>query len=165
MKLYLIRHAHALPGEVDEVRQLSSKGRRQVRDLAKAPVMEAISAVRAIEHSTLVRAFETAQLLQKYFSSRTPLRKLEGIAPDDSAEATARILVKSSRSRLIIGHNPHLSILVGLLLGLEQGAESIKFRKAGMVAIERLSRPTTKHPFGKWRLLWMVVPSNDTASS
>jgi len=165
MKLYLIRHAHALPGEVDEVRRLSSKGQRQVRDLAKAPVMEAISAARTIEHSTLVRALETAQLLQKYFSKQTPLRKLNGIAPDDSAEATARLLANSSRSRLIIGHNPHLSILVGLLLGLKRGDESIKFRKAGMVAIERLTRSSPKNPYGTWRLLWMVVPTDDTASS
>lgn len=165
MKLFLLRHAHALPGEVDVARRLSPKGRRQVRDLAVAPVSEAISAARLIEHSTLVRALETAQLFQKYFSKQTPLHVLKGIAPDDSPEVTARLLARSSRSRLIVGHNPHLSILLGLLLGLERGAESIKFRKAGMVGMERLSRPTKKRPYGTWRLLWMAVPTDDTASS
>lgn len=165
MKLILLRHAHALPGEVDEARRLSPRGRRQVRDLSKQAVEEAIATARVIEHSTLIRSIETAQLLQKYFKVQVPLRKLDGLAPDDVPTHTARLLAKSVGSRLIVGHNPHLSLLVGMLLGLKSGAEGISFRKASMVALERLNRPTPKHPYGKWRLLWMVVPPDDTANS
>ncbi len=158
MKLILLRHAHALPGEVDALRQLSPRGRRQVRNLSKQAVEEAVGTVRVIEHSGLVRSLGTAQLLQKYFKVQVPLRKLEGLAPDDAPVHTARLLAKSVGSRLIVGHNPHLSLLVGMLLGLKLGAEGIRFRKAGMIALERLNRPTPKYPYGKWRLLWMVVP-------
>jgi phosphohistidine phosphatase len=165
MKLFLLRHAHALPGKVDETRRLSPKGRRQVRGLSQAALAEALSAVRAIEHSPLVRSLETAQLLQKHFKVRIPLRMIKGVAPEDSAELTARELGKSTSPRLIVGHNPHLSILSGMLLGLKLGAEGIKFRKAALVALERLARPSPQHPYGKWRLLWMVVPADDTANS
>ncbi len=158
MKLILLRHAHALPGEVDALRQLSPRGRRQVRNLSKQAVEEAVGTVRVIEHSGLVRSLGTAQLLQKYFKVQVPLRKLEGLAPDDAPVHTARLLAKSVGSRLIVGHNPHLSLLVGMLLGLKLGAEGIRFRKAGMIALERLNRTTPKYPYGKWRLLWMVVP-------
>ncbi len=165
MKLFLLRHAHALPGEVDALRRLSPRGRRQVRQLSTQAVEEAVATVRVIEHSTLIRSIETAQLLQKYYKVQVPLRKLEGLAPDDVPVLTARLLAKSVGSRLIVGHNPHLSMMVGMMLGLKSGAEGIKFRKAGMVALERLYHPTPKHPYGKWRLLWMAVPPDDTANS
>ncbi len=165
MKLFLLRHAHALPGEVDAIRRLSPKGRRQVRGLSKVAIAEAVAAVRAIEHSPLVRSLETAQLLQKHFKVSIPLRIVQGITPEDSAVVTARELGKSASPRLIVGHNPHLSILVGMLLGLKLGAEGIKFRKATMVTLGRIDRPSPKHPFGKWRLLGMVVPADDTAKS
>ena len=35
MRLFLVRHAHSDPGDPDELRQLSSKGRRQARQLGE----------------------------------------------------------------------------------------------------------------------------------
>ena len=165
MRLVLLRHAHALPGEVDGIRPLSAKGRRQVRSLPGAVIKEALKGVKILEHSGLVRSFETAQLLKKHFKVKVPLQKLEGIEPEASAKLTARKLAQSKGHRLIVGHNPHLSCLVGMLLGLKAGSQGIKFRKAGIVALERTAKASTKCFYGQWRLLWMIVPLNDTANS
>ena len=165
MKLILLRHAHALPGEIDGLRPLSAKGRRQVRGLPKALVSEAFAGVRVLEHSGLVRSVETAGLLKKYFKVRLSVKVLKGIEPEGSARLTAQLLARSSRPRFIVGHNPHLSILAALLLGLKAGAEGIKFRKAGILALERLTLPSKKYRFGRWRLLWLLLPPNDTANS
>ena len=67
-------------------------------------------------------------------------------------------LAKSRRSRLLVGHNPHLAELAALLLGLPDGGEGIRFRKAGLMALERRSKPDRARPFGAWSLLWMVPP-------
>jgi hypothetical protein len=49
-------------------------------------------------------------------------------------------------------------VLAALLLGLPDGGEGIRFRKAGLMALERRSKPDRARPFGAWSLLWMVPP-------
>ncbi|NBX01623.1 hypothetical protein EBR11_03720 [bacterium] len=158
MKIFLIRHAHARSGEPDELRPLSSKGKKQIAGLSASLVKRIAREVSVLEHSSLQRSVHTAQLLKKHFRLKQPLRLLSGIAPESSAVKTAQVLSRSRRSRCIIGHNPHLARLVGLLLGLKQGDGGIYFRKAAIVALERIAVPQTKHPWGSWRLLWMSTP-------
>jgi phosphohistidine phosphatase len=158
MKIFLIRHAHALSGEPDELRPLSSKGKKQMVGLSPSLVKRIAREVSVLEHSSLQRSGQTAQLLKKHFRLKQPLQSLSGISPESSAVKTAQVLSRSRRSRCIIGHNPHLARLVGLLLGLKQGEGGIYFRKAAIVALERTAVPQTRHPWGSWRLLWMSVP-------
>ena len=158
MKIFLIRHAHARSGEPDELRPLSSKGKKQIAGLSASLVKRIVREVSVLEYSSLQRSGQTAQLLKKHFRLKQPLRLLSGIAPESSAVKTAQVLSRSRRSRCIIGHNPHLARLVGLLLGLKQGDGGIYFRKAAMVALERTALPQSRHPWGSWRILWMSTP-------
>lgn len=158
MKIFLIRHAHALPGLPDEQRPLSTKGERQITAWSR-PLLKRIQCeVSVIEHSSLVRSRRTAQLLKKQFRFKQPLKLLSGICPESPVAKTAQVLARSRSSRCIIGHNPHLARLVGLLLGLQEGEEGVYFRKAGIVALERTQSPRVKRPWGSWRLLWMSMP-------
>ncbi len=158
MRVFLLRHAEAVPGTPDASRDLSPHGQRQVAALAKGPGRVVLAAVHAIEHSPLVRAVRTAQLLRLATESRLPLKVLGGLEPEADPRATAVQLGKSRRSRLLVGHNPHLAELSALLLGLPDGGEAVRFRKAGLMALERVAKPTRLHPYGRWSLLWMLPP-------
>ena len=158
MRLYLLRHAEAVPGTPDASRDLTPHGQRQVALLAPGVGAAALAEVEAIEHSPLVRAVRTAQLLRLATRSVLPLKALAGLEPEDDPRKTAAQLAKSRRSRLLVGHNPHLAELAALLLGLADGGEAVRFRKAGLMALERRSTPDRARPFGAWSLLWMVPP-------
>ena len=157
MKIFLLRHAHAEPGELDSDRALSSKGNKQVKGLPAKYLEKIWKETLVVEHSPYVRAAQTAQLLKKH-GKNLSLKKFSGILPDDNYRRTAILLAKTSKPRFLVGHNPHLTGLVGLLLGLRAGEEGVRFRKAGLMALERLTLPTDGHPYGRWRLLWYVIP-------
>ena len=152
-----MRHAHAEPGEIDSTRALSSKGNKQMKGLPAKTMQKILKEILAVEHSPYLRATQTAQLLKKYATS-LPLKKLSGILPDDNYRRTAQILAQTTQPRFLVGHNPHLAGLVGLLLGLRAGDDGVRFRKAGLMALERLTLPTDGHPYGRWRLLWYIIP-------
>jgi phosphohistidine phosphatase len=158
MLVFLLRHADAVPGEPDAGRSLSPQGRRQSARVGRSLGLEVWSLVRAIEHSPLKRSVQTAQLVQSAAKVRQPLQVLVGLEPEANPQVTAAQLARSRSSRLLVGHNPHLSALVGLLLGLRDGAEGIHFRKAALVTLERLAGPTARKPYGTWRLKSMVPP-------
>jgi phosphohistidine phosphatase len=158
MRLFLLRHAEAVPGTPDASRDLTPHGQRQVALLAPGPGLAALGEVDAIEHSPLVRAVRTAQLLRLATRSTLPLKVLPGLEPEADPSKVAALVAKSRRSRLLVGHNPHLSELAALLLGLPDGGEAIRFRKAGLMALERRAKPDRTRPFGAWSLLWMAPP-------
>ncbi|MCX6920028.1 MAG: histidine phosphatase family protein [Verrucomicrobia bacterium] len=157
MRVFLLRHAEAAPGIPDELRDLTPKGQRQVAELGKGTGRLALATVEAIEHSPLVRAVRTAQLLRLASGVSLPLQVMRGIKPEDNPRLTAVQLGKARQSRFIVGHNPHLAELAALLLGLGSGGEAIRFKKAGLLALERKERASAGHPYGEWSLLWMVV--------
>lgn len=157
MKIFLLRHAHAEPGEVDAVRPLSSKGIKQMKGLPSKYLTKILKEIQVVEHSPYLRATQTAQLLKPHCKKLT-LKKLSGVLPDDNYRRTALLLAKTTKPRFLVGHNPHLTGLVGLLLGLRAGEEGVRFRKAGLMALERLTMPTDGHPYGRWRLLWYIIP-------
>jgi phosphohistidine phosphatase len=156
MKVFLLRHAEAHPGVPDEGRALTPRGHRQVKALARGVGRVPLAVVRVVEHSPLVRAVQTAEGLRAGAKSKLPLKVLTGLKPEDDPKKTARLLGRSRTSRLLVGHNPHLAGLVGLLLDLPP--EAVKFRKGGLMALERVALPQARRPYGTWRLTWFVVP-------
>ena len=62
-----------------------------------------LAEVAAIEHSPLVRAVRTAQLLRLATGSPLPLKVLGGLEPEHDPRKTAELLGKSRRSRLLVG--------------------------------------------------------------
>jgi phosphohistidine phosphatase len=158
MIVFLLRHADAVPGEPDAGRLLSAKGRRQSARVGRGLGLEDWPLVRALEHSPLCRSVETAQLVKSAAKLRQPLQVLAGLEPEADARVTAAQLARTRTARFLVGHNPHLATLVGLLLGLRDGAEGIHFRKAALLSLERLTGPTARKPYGTWRLKSLVPP-------
>lgn len=157
MKLFLMRHAHAEPGEADPVRPLSTKGIKQMKALSNRHLALIFEESLVVEHSPYLRAVQTAQRLKKY-NSKLSLKKVSGILPDDNYRRTALKMAQITKPRFLVGHNPHLAGLVSLLLGLRAGEDGVRFRKAGLMAMERITLPTDGHPYGRWRLLWYIIP-------
>src|SRR6266498_2609743 len=68
MRLYLVRHAEAAPGEPDELRTLTPNGRRQARELGGRLAAEVNPDV--VLTSPLLRARETGEELARATGSK-----------------------------------------------------------------------------------------------
>ena len=152
MKLYLVRHAHALSDAEDPARPLSPKGREAAQLAARWLREHAAIDVVEVWHSPLVRARETAELLADGLHLKAPLREVAGLLPEDPPAPMAVALGRHGDSVMLVGHEPFLSSLAGRLLGVPEGAGGIEFRKGTVVCFERVLRGAP------WTLRWSVNP-------
>lgn len=150
MKLFIVRHAHAVSEEEDAARPLSPKGRETAQEMARWLRKHAAPDVAEIWHSPLVRARETAELFAEGLRLKAPRREVPGLLPEDPPAAMATALGRHHESVMVVGHEPHLSTLAALLLGVTDGA--VDFKKGGVLCLERAVRG------GPWMVLWHVSP-------
>jgi phosphohistidine phosphatase len=114
MKVVLVRHAEAAPGDPDELRALTPEGHEQARRLGERLRSDGIRAD-AVLTSPLLRARETAVDLG--FGDPVPLDKLRpGATPDDVRAAVAG----RGDTVVVVGHQPDCSRVTAALRG---GAE------------------------------------------
>jgi phosphohistidine phosphatase len=126
VRLILVRHAHADPGDPDELRPLSARGRDQAQALAEQLAAE-VGLVLVVT-SPLLRARETAAPIARAASAelRVDERLSPGAGPDDVLAAAA----DADGPVVTVGHQPDCS-LIAEALGVE-----IDFPPAGHVIIE-----------------------------
>jgi len=153
MKLYLVRHAHALSDAEDPARPLSAKGRETAQAVARGLRRRTALEVAEVWHSPLVRARETAELLAAGLQLRAHLREVPGLLPEDSPAAMAAALGCCKESLMLVGHEPHLSALPAELLGLEPGRGLVEFRKGTVLCLDRVMRGAP------WTLVWLLPPT------
>lgn len=165
MRLFLIRHAEAAPGIPDAGRLLTDRGRAQVAKMARAIDWACVDGVKSIEHSGLVRARQTAEFLASEIPLRKPLAIRSAIRPTDNPRLFALEVANSRDDRLIVGHNPHLSRLAGLLLGRGQLEVPLVLKKSAFLALERSKSPSKELPLGQWTLLWLIPQGRLTTTS
>ena len=124
MRLFLVRHAHADPGEPDALRPLSERGREEARALA-----ERLNAAEPelVLTSPLLRARETAVAIAT--ATGAELRIDERLAPGATAEDV--LAVADGGTVVIVGHQPDCSEIALALAGRE-----IDFPTAGHAVIE-----------------------------
>lgn len=153
MRVYLVRHAQAeeaAPQGDDAARRLTTAGRSFCQQLARFLTPLKIQ-VRAIWHSGLVRAQQTAELIAPAITSEKGLMLHEKLAPMDKPGPIARRLDEKSSDLMIVGHEPFLGKLACRLIAGDSGADLIDFKKGAVACLER---STGK----KWRLVWLVAP-------
>ena len=150
MQLYLIRHAHALDGDDDEARPLSSKGRAQVRRVSTFLRASGVFAPTEIWHSPLLRARQTAELLSKRLKMDTPLCVVTNLTPADNPRRIRRQLAREKRALALIGHDPHLSALASLLIAGAAEPPVFALKKCSVLALERMA--------GFWLVRWHLTP-------
>jgi phosphohistidine phosphatase len=150
MQLYIIRHAHALDAAEDAERPLSKRGRKQLRRLSRFLEKTDALQVPEIWHSPLARSKETAELLKENLARDAKLVQVDGIEGEDDPAVIANRL-KTRRSALaLVGHEPHLSALLSLLVAGAPEPRKFVLKKAATVALERID--------GHWAVRWHVSP-------
>ncbi len=137
-------------GRDDAARPLTSDGRDKTRKAA-AGLARIVDGLDVIAASPLKRAAQTADELAPFFkrAKRVTLRELE--PETDPAKAAAKTLSLGGKRIAVVGHEPQLSGLIGVLLGRPQLPVDLK--KAGACLIELSeARP------GAGKLEWLLTP-------
>ncbi len=127
VRLYLVRHAKAAPGDPDELRPLTSHGRDEARRLAERLAGERPDAVVT---SPLLRARETAEILARACGLEAVPD--ERLAPG-ATSADARLAAAGRGERIVlVGHQPDCGRIAAALAG----GEEPPFPTAGMAVID-----------------------------
>jgi phosphohistidine phosphatase len=128
MKVYLCRHAQAVSGDPDALRELSAEGLEQAQALGEA-LAQRVDAPALVLSSPLLRARQTAAEIAR--ATGAPVRIDEALAPGATAETFARALEDEEGPVATVGHQPDCSEIALVLLGRDPG-----FPVAGMVELE-----------------------------
>lgn len=148
MHLYLVRHGKAEAGADDALRRLTPAGRKAVRRVARA-LQRAGVQVGRIEHSGLVRAAESAEILGEALGGI--VQQAPGLEPLAGIEAAVeRILAAPVESLMLVGHNPFMESLASYLITGGETSGSLHFRTAAVACFSREG--------DAWRLEWFVEP-------
>ena len=129
MRLYLVRHAEAAPGEPDELRPLTPEGREQARALGKRMLSED-AAPAVILTSPLLRARETGGELGRMFDIESVPD--ERLAPGASLDDVRAAIEGRGNQVVVVGHQPDCGQLAAALTG---GPEP-SFPAGGLVVLE-----------------------------
>lgn len=136
VKIYLIRHAHAVDearGLSDEYRYLSTKGRRVMREVGRALAQAGVE-LDAILTSPLVRAVQTAEILAERLGFVGVVEALPALAPGVPPRIAAAELPARGTAVAVVGHEPGISALGALLAGRPSFPP---FKKAQVCLVER----------------------------
>jgi phosphohistidine phosphatase len=150
MQLYLVQHGAAKAEAEDPARPLSDDGRRTVQQMADylsglGPCID------LVEHSTKLRARQTAEILASLLHPSEGIREVVGISPNDDIAPMREHLHTETRNLMLVGHLPYLARLVSQLLGVEKDRTVVDFQMGGVVRLDR-------NVGGEWTLRWMIVP-------
>jgi len=159
MKLFLVRHAHALDGAENPERPLSANGRADTAKLAAFfRANRAFTKAVIIWHSPLLRSRETAELLSPAFHADAHLVETPGLEPGDNPADTADRLVGLSTDLVIVGHEPHLGALAVQLVRGKPGTNLWNLRKGAVIALEPENKIRKKTGRRRWRVSWHFSP-------
>jgi phosphohistidine phosphatase len=126
MRLIVVRHAEAAPGDPDELRSLTPSGRDAARALGKQLAQEQIDLILT---SPLLRARETAEAIAR--GTDAPVEVDGRLAPGATAAATREAVAGRGETVVTVGHQPDCSEIVLELTGREQ-----RFAPAGFAEVE-----------------------------
>ena len=119
MKVYLIRHAHAVDegARLDDAhRYLTARGRKVARE-AGARLLAHGATFDAVLTSPLVRAVQTAELLAERLGYLGEIVALPALAGGVPPRVAAEGLAARGVAVAVVGHEPGISALGALLLG------------------------------------------------
>lgn len=160
MDLYIIRHAIAEDGAAsdytsDSQRPLTDKGRKKMRQIAKALRHLGVE-FDLILSSPYVRASETAEILADVFKRKNKIVFSDNLIPLGNPELLIGEINEnhSVDSLAIVGHEPHLSTLIGLLTA-DTAKIEITLKKGGVC---HLSADDLHHDDHRATLEWLLTP-------
>lgn len=160
MHLYIIRHAIAVDEvlsdyELDRERPLTDKGRRKMRQIARALRKLGVE-FDLILSSPYARACETAEILADVFKMKKKIVFTDNLIPLVEPELLIGEINEkySVDSMAVVGHEPYLSTLIGLLVA-EHTKIDITLKKGGVCY---LTADDLHHPDHRATLEWLLTP-------
>jgi phosphohistidine phosphatase len=160
MKLYIVRHAiavpHGTPGVAEDDRPLTEEGIRKMRQAAVG-LFRLGYVPDLILTSPLIRATQTSEILIETFGKGTGLTVAPSLAPSGRrTELFSQIArqAKKTRRLMLVGHQPSLGEIAGEILWRAR-EHFIDLKKGGVCAIELASI----QPELKGSLIALITPS------
>lgn len=144
MKLYLVQHAKHKPEKEDPDKSLSNEGRN---DANKVATFLKNLKVSNIFHSGKLRAQQTAEIFSSVLT--TQVEKADSLEPLANPHEWTEKLENIDKDIMLVGHLPHLSKLVSILLYGTDEKQVIGFEQGGMVCLEKND---------VWLLKWIISP-------
>jgi phosphohistidine phosphatase SixA len=129
VRLYLVRHAEAAPGEPDDLRPLTSAGRTAARDLGGRLAADGVRP-EVVLTSPLLRARETAGELGRALDCEVEAD--ERLAPGATAQTLREAIVDRGDEVVVVGHQPDCGRIAAELSGGPEPA----FPPAGHAVLE-----------------------------
>jgi len=153
--LYVVRHAIAEDRDAerwpdDSKRPLTPDGEARFRGAARG-LRRIVPSVDVVLSSPYARAWQTAEILvdEAGWPAPEPCEALEAVSA--SADALEPIRARTGGGAVaVVGHEPHLSGLVSLLLAGDAGAVALDLKKGGVVCLELSGDPAV--------LRWAATP-------
>jgi phosphohistidine phosphatase SixA len=124
VRVYLVRHADAAPGEPDELRPLTAHGRQQARDVGARLAAEGAAGA-AVITSPLLRARETAEEIARALG--TTAEPDERLAPGATPDAVRDAASEHGDVVVAVGHQPDCSEVVLAFTGRMERFEPATF--------------------------------------
>jgi phosphohistidine phosphatase len=159
MNLYIIRHAIAVDEDAaeykdDSLRPLTDKGKKKMRQIAKGLHVLGVD-FDLILSSPYIRSKETAGILAEVFKIKKDVEFSDNLIPmGNPDQLIAEMNEKySANSIALVGHEPFLSALIGLLVSENAGIDMV-LKKGGVC---RLSADDLHHNH-KATLEWLLTP-------
>jgi len=156
MEIYILRHGIAVdrgtPGyKKDGDRPLTNEGEEKMHQIAKAILAMDIK-FDLILSSPYVRALQTAQIVAAELDEDVTLT--EFLVPNGNAlELIRELNDEKPQCVLLVGHEPHLSGLISVLVTGESDA-TIELKKGGLCKLS-----TDRLAFGQCATLnWLLTP-------
>lgn len=149
MKLYLVQHCEPKIVEEDPAKPLSNRGLHTARKMAKYVEQMNVN-VKKIVHSGKLRAKQTAEVFAERLNP-VETRSDESLEPMAEPKIWVQRLTVEADNIMLVGHLPHLSKLVSMLLTGNGEHSLISFRMGGITCLERGEE-------GVWNIQWFVVP-------
>ena len=136
MKLFLVQHGEAKQENEDPDRSLTDRGAEVVERMADWAARSGIT-MDQIFHSGKRRAEQTAAIFAKHLNPPKGVTAVSGLSPIYNLIPAAASLQRDQPSIMLIGHLPHLSRLVGMLVTGNPDNEVVRFRNAGIVCLKQ----------------------------
>jgi phosphohistidine phosphatase len=155
IELYVLRHGIAAPRGTPEIpddeRPLTPKGRKRMRQNARGLRRLGIDLDRIIS-SPLPRAWESAEIVADALGLSDRLEASDMLRADrDAASIRDWILTRTEDRLMIVGHNPALSELLGLLVTGTADFLLCELKKGGVAALSTRAE-------GGMALGWVAPP-------
>jgi phosphohistidine phosphatase len=154
-ELFVLRHGIAVPrgtpGVADDDRPLTSKGRKRMRRIGLGLRRLDVEPEKIIS-SPLPRAWQTAEIVADALGLSDRLEEADSLRAEQGAGSIRDWLRSRNEDRLmIVGHNPALSQLLGLLVTGAADPWLCELKKGGIAAL-------SPRPEGNHVLDWIAQP-------